>query len=306
MRDHALGQVDELIVHGPVGDPGAAVAQQPPPVAPDRERERARRDLHRSEPRSSSSCSPSICRRSSPRAWPSGHPPIHQNVTAGTPLPLPRRGRLSEAPRSVARRLPAGEHPREGDRGRDAAALHAVPEPRRLRDDRAAGQRRDPDQHPRPPGDDRGVPALLLLRHRPRAPRRAGPARGRVPADHHDDRVDRAAGVRGAAQRGRARPSQPGDLPRRGARAVVVHEPRARLPAVARRRAAAAVRDRVGDQRGADGRGHDHARDRPAQGPRGVPARQLRRDHADPLLAVVQAARPAAPAGRPRSSGSRS
>ena len=106
-----------------------------------------------------------------------------------------------------------------------------------------------------------------------------------------DDRLDRAVGVRGAAQRDRARPSQPGDLPRRGARAVVVHEPRARLPAAARRRAAAAVRDHFGHQRGADGRRHDHARDRPAQGPRGLPARQLRRDHADPLLAVVQAAR---------------
>jgi hypothetical protein len=80
VRDHALGQVDELIVHGALGDPGAAVAHQPASVASDREAERPRRDLHAQRTALQQQLLTVHSRGMFP-AFGHSHPPIHQNVT---------------------------------------------------------------------------------------------------------------------------------------------------------------------------------------------------------------------------------
>ena len=78
------------------------------------------------------------------------------------------------------------------------------------------------------------------------------------------------AALAGAAVAAGARPPRRVDLPGRSAGAVDVHQPRARLRRASRRRAAADLRDRVGDER----RVHDHrlgrAGGRARQGPRGL------------------------------------
>ena len=89
----------------------------------------------------------------------------------------------------------------------------------------------------------------------PGAPRRARPPGGRCSCwSPRTIAAIAARGRRGAAVEARARLPRHDDLPDRRARAVVVHEPRARLRAAARRRAAADLRDRVADQRRDHGR----------------------------------------------------
>ncbi len=138
----------------------------------------------------------------------------------------------------------------------------------------------DPRQHPRPVRDHRGVPALLLHRRGRGAPGRARATRHAVPPGHDHDRGAGPRRRRVAALESRARPpdspSRAG-VPDRRPRAVVVHEPRARLWPVARRGAAAHVRDRVADQRRAHDRRVGRARRRVQAGRVRAAARQLRR-----------------------------
>ena len=141
------------------------------------------------------------------------------------------RERLSQAPGPRAGRLP-GRRPRlEGHGGPAAARLHALHRSQRLWGGRAAGQLGHLRQHRRALRDDRVVPALSLLRRGSRAPPGARPPGGRLPAAHHDDRGRRARRRRRAAVAAHPRPSRHRDLPRRRARSVDVHQPRARLRA---------------------------------------------------------------------------
>ena len=80
---------------------------------------------------------------------------------------------LPPPPRDDRRRLHRGEHPLEADRGRAAAALHALPDPGRLRRRRGDVRGRRLGQHRRPLRDDRGAAALLLQGRR-------GPGAGRL------------------------------------------------------------------------------------------------------------------------------
>jgi hypothetical protein len=45
MRDHPLGEVDEMVMHRAVGDPGADRAEHSPAIAPNGQIERPQRDL---------------------------------------------------------------------------------------------------------------------------------------------------------------------------------------------------------------------------------------------------------------------
>ena len=162
-------------------------------------------------------------------------------------------------------------------------------------------QRRDLHQHRRALRDDRVVPAFLLRRPGPGAARRAGAANDAVSADRDDDHVCGAGGLRDAAQQDRAQPQRPDDVPGRGAGAVVVHQPRARLRGAARRRAPAPVRGRLGEQRADDDRGVGRAGSRPARWRPRPAAGQLRRFDGRAAGAVVHPAPPsdaAAGAGR--------
>ena len=124
-----------------------------------------------------------------------------------------------------------------------------------LRRRRAARQRRDLHQHPRALRDHRGVPALLLHRRGPGAPRRARAPGGRLPAGH-DARSPRSC-------------SPPSRAPL--SKLVLGHRDTTTFliavlglwsftnlelayGAAARRRAPARLRDRVADQRRADDR----------------------------------------------------
>ena len=73
----------------------------------------------------------------------------------------PRVG-IPPPPSDDRRRLHGGEHHLEADRGRAAAALHALPDPGRLRRRRGAVRRGGRRQHRHPPRHDRGAAALLL------------------------------------------------------------------------------------------------------------------------------------------------
>ena len=72
------------------------------------------------------------------------------------------RWRLPAPPGDHRRGLYGVERSLEADRGRAAAALHAVPDPGRLRRGRGPVRRGDRRQHRRPAGRDRGAAALLL------------------------------------------------------------------------------------------------------------------------------------------------
>ena len=89
-----------------------------------------------------------------------------------------------------------------------------------------------------------------------------------------------------------------GDLPDRGARALGVHQSRARLRPAAGRGASAHVRDRLADQRRDHDRGLCRARGRARQGPQRAAARQLRRLDDRAVGPVVDDARAPAPAPR--------
>ena len=179
----------------------------------------------------------------------------------------------------TGRRVPARRRRLEGRRARAAAGLHAPPDAGGLRHGRAAAD----DDHPRldrpAAGARRGVRALPLPRRRPRAPAAAG-AHGDRHAARRSRRVAAAliAVVRRAGLARAARQRAAGRDPRRRARPVGVHEPRARLRAAAGGGARAGVRDRVAGQRRADRRcSRVLARRRPRRGRARPAARQLRR-----------------------------
>ncbi len=213
-----------------------------------------------------------LARRGSPPT-----PAVIEPRRRDCPRTVCRHDGLPQAPGQLARGLPGRRRGLEVHRGAAAAGLHAVHRAGRLRRGRAARQRGDPDQHPGPLRDDRVVPALLLLGRRRGPARRAGAARGRLPAPDHHDRVALARRGGGPALEAGPRLPRPDDLPDRGAGAVVVHQPRAGLRAAAGRGAAANLRHRLADQRGPDDRRLAGARGRPRPGRPRAAAGQLRR-----------------------------
>ena len=83
-----------------------------------------------------------------------------------------RRDRLPAPPGDDGRGIHGLQRPLEADRGRAAAALHALPLARRLRRGRGPDHRRDRHEHRHQARGDRGAAALLL-------PARRGPRPGR-------------------------------------------------------------------------------------------------------------------------------
>ena len=123
------------------------------------------------------------------------------------------RVRIPAPPGDDRRRLHRGERRLEADRGRAAAALHALPDPGRLRRRRGDVRRGRRRQHRRPLRHDRGAAALLLQGRRGPGAGRRHLLRGALLALHGggaDRPALRRADLRSAARRPGRRTQRPG------------------------------------------------------------------------------------------------
>ena len=189
----------------------------------------------------------------------------------------PRDG-LPEAPADGRGGLPARRHRLEVPRAGAAAGLHAPSDQERLRHGRAAHDARHLRLDPRAAGDRRGLRPLLVRRARRGEPPRARAPLGR-PARCCRPRCCPCSPPPSPGPLSELVLGQPRDqdVPRRRARPVGLHEPRARLRPAARRGALAHLRGRLDDQRGDHDLLDDRPRRRARPGRLRPAARQLRR-----------------------------